>query len=87
MHLDIVEPQVGHRVGQDGDTTTLLSSDKLEFMSSVEVKAEPDIQSAHHSKVEKVKYTKTKHTAGKDELKKTENWFAQDGQVQDDIGE
>jgi len=82
VHLEFVDPAAGHGTGQDGETLSVLSSDNLEFMnSSVELKADHD----HYSKVDRVKYTKGKHTPTKDDTKKTENSLTQDGQVQDDI--
>ena len=84
MHLEFVDPEAGHGTGQDGETLSVLSSNNLEFMkSSVELKADHD----HYSKVDRVKYTKGKHTPTKDDTKKAENSLTQDGQVQDDIGE
>ena len=84
VHLDIVDPEAGLGTGQDGEPIIEQSSDKLEFMNhSVELKTEPE----DYSKIDKVKYSKMKHTAGKDDNKRTENSSAQDGQVQDDIGE
>ena len=66
----------------DGETVSVLSTDNLEFMSSsVELKTEPD----HYSKVEKVKYSKGKHAAGKDDTTKTENSLTPDSP--DAIGE
>ena len=84
VHLDIMDPEAGLGTGQDGETFIEFSSDNLDFMNhSVELKTEPE----DYSKIEKVKYSKVKQTTGKDDSKRTENNSAQDGQVQDDIGE
>ena len=84
VHLDIVDPETAHEAGNDGETINVKSSDNLEFMNnSVEIKLEPD----HYSKVDRVRFSKVKHAAGKDDTKKTENSLTQESQLQDDIGE
>ncbi|KAM7438945.1 hypothetical protein ABFA07_011646 [Porites harrisoni] len=82
VHLDIVDPETAHEAGNDGETINVKSSDNLEFMNnSVEIKLEPD----HYSKVDRVRFSKVKHAAGKDDTKKTENSLTQESQLQDDI--
>ena len=84
VHLDIVDPETAHEAGNDGETINVKSSDNLEFMNnSVEIKLEPD----HYSKMDRVRFSKVKHAAGKDDTKKTENSLTQESQLQDDIGE
>lgn len=84
VHLDLIDPEAAHGTGCDEESLSVLSSDNLEFMSnSLELKTDPD----HYSKVDKVKYTKIKQSATKDDTKKTEGSAAQDWQGQDDIGE
>ena len=82
-----MNPETGYGTGQDGETASGIS-EKLEFMTkSQEFRAEPDSQSAHHGKVERVTYSKVKHTAGqKEDTKKVENNTTQDNPAQDDIG-
>lgn len=88
--MEIVNPETESGTRQDGDTASVIV-DKLEFMSnSQECHAVPDSQSTHPSKnsqVERVLYTKVKHTAAqKEEMKKAENIPAQDTSAQDDTG-
>ena len=86
-----MNPETECGTGRDGDAASVIS-DKLEFMgNSQEYRAEPDSQSAHHSKhskAERVMYTKVKHTAAqKEDIKKMENIPAQDTSVtQDETG-
>lgn len=84
VHLDIVDPETAHEAANDGETINVKSSDNLDFMNnSVEIKLEPD----HYSKVDRVRFSKVKHAAGKDDTRKTENSLTQESQLQDDIGE
>jgi len=88
VNMEIVNPETESGTGLDGDTASVIV-DKLEFMSnSQECHAVPDSQSTHpskQSKVERVLYTKVKHTAAqKEEMKKAENIPAQDTSAQDD---
>ena len=91
MHLDIVNPETGLAVGEEGETSSV-AKEKLEFMSkSQEFHAEPEPQAtqhAKHRKVERVVFTKGKNNAScpKDDAKKVENNAPPDIPAQDDIG-
>ena len=90
VHLDIVNPETGLAVGEEGETPSV-AKEKLEFMSkSQEFHAEPEPQAtqhAKHRKVERVVFTKGKNNAPcpKDDAKKVENNAPPDIPAQDDI--
>ncbi|XP_068752478.1 1-phosphatidylinositol 3-phosphate 5-kinase-like isoform X2 [Montipora capricornis] len=83
VQLDIVDPESYYGTGLDGESISVQSTDNLAFMNvSVELKTDPD----HYSKVDsKVKYTKCKLGAGKDDTKRTESSSTQEVQGLDDI--